>query len=159
MSNGFKFAVKNSDIRVTAKRRWKNGRLLILLQKVRDPHLSCSIFRRIRSDQKMESCCYIWAGVTQTPLSNLDRIRKRLCGLVDDQLISTQNPVPTYNIVICDSALSLFCGKCSDELHFLVSAIQTFTSKTRHTMYTGANHSHSLRILLVKRKGSSSSFF
>lgn len=52
-----------------------------------------------------------------------------------------------------------FLGKCLDGLHFLFSTVLSFTDMTFHAPpLILANHSHSLRIPLVKNKFHSNSF-
>lgn len=52
-----------------------------------------------------------------------------------------------------------FYGRCSVKLHFPVLPIQTFTTRTYHTMYTKSIHCHYIHIPLVRSKFHSRSFF
>lgn len=40
----------------------------------------------------------------------------------------------------------------ADQLDSLVPLAQTFTAETRHAVYTKGNHSHSFRIILVRKR-------
>lgn len=86
----------------------------------------------------MEYCCHIWTGDDKSSLSNLDRVRDRLMSYY----------FPPYSSFLTDETSTLyqlyFYSKCSDYLHSFVLRVQTFTVKTRHSIYTEANHSHFL---------------
>lgn len=101
-----------------------------------------------------------WARAALFSLSILDRVQMCLCSLVGDKLCPTLQSLS--HIPNITSLLLLYCyshEKNSDKLHPLVPSIQTFTTKTHHTMYTGANHPHSLPIALVRRRFHLDSFF
>ena len=86
---------------------------------------------------KMEYCAHIWAGSSQQALSTLDRVQKRMRGLVGDELFSSLQPLSHRRDV---ASLSLFYryfhGKCSEELHSLVPPIKEFTRSTRFAKST-----------------------
>lgn len=52
-----------------------------------------------------------------------------------------------------------YYDRCSDALHFLLPPAMTFIARTRYTMFTVTNHSHSLRVLSEKGYHHSESFF
>lgn len=52
-----------------------------------------------------------------------------------------------------------FPGHYSNDLRSLVPPVQTFTTATGHTTYTGANHPHRFYILFGRRKLQSDGFF
>lgn len=91
--------------------------------------------------------------------------------------IDTTSQVYTYSVNlwggrhICHSAASfmqiqcckpitiLFHGKCSDDLHCLIPAIQTFIARAHHTTSKVPNHPYFSSIPHIRRKFHTSSFF
>lgn len=55
--------------------------------------------------------------------------------------------------------LFITCFCYIHRLHSYVPPVQTFTSITRHAMYTGLTHFYSLCIFLIRRKFHSDSFY
>lgn len=101
----------------------------------------------------MEYCYRIWAGVDQ---SSLERFQKRLRGFMNDELFSTLISRNDFSLLL----LYCYCyGKCSNDIQSLVSPVQISKTRTRHASYTASNHSHSLRIPLVRRNLHSNSLF
>lgn len=103
----------------------------------------------------------VWklAGV-QFILSSLDRIQRRLLGLVGDELFHTLPPL-SYRLNV--SSVSPFCrcfgGKCSDELHSFVPPIQAVPARTHPSSYAASNHPYRRRIPFVRKKLHSNSSF
>ena len=106
---------------------------------------------------KMEYCCHIWAGSSSTSLSILDRLQRRIKGLIGDELFSTLHALSHRRDV---ASLSLFYryfyGKCSDELHSLVPPLWNFGRRTRFAVNS---HPFFLRIPLSRTKFHADSFF
>lgn len=97
--------------------------------------------------QKME---YFYPSAflsTQSSLSGLDRMQKRLDGIVSDELIPTLQVLTRRRNV---SRHSLFCHyfhvKCSYKPYFWVALVKLFTASSSNATNTGSNHRHSLRI-------------
>lgn len=105
----------------------------------------------------MEYCYRIWAGVDQ---SSLKGFQKRLRGFMNDELFSTLLSLSHRRN---DFSLLLlyfyYYGTCSNDIQSLVSPVQTSKTRTRHVSYTASNHSHPLRIPLVRRNLHWSSLF
>ena len=80
---------------------------------------------------RMEYCCHIWAGACKSSLSSLDRVQRRLRWLIGEELFNTLQPLSHRRDV---ASLSLFYryfhGRCSEELHSLVPALQSFPVRT-----------------------------
>ena len=108
---------------------------------------------------KMEYCCHIWSGAPQRSLSILDRLQRRMKGLVGDVLFSTLQPLSHRRDV---ASLSLFYryfnGKCSTELHGLVPPRRVFDRRTRFACIQSL-HPYLLRIPTSRSNFHSNSFF
>ena len=106
---------------------------------------------------KMEYCCHIWAGSSTTSLSILDRLQRRIKGLIGNELFSTLHTLSYRRDV---ASLSLFYryfyGKCSDELHSLIPPLWNFGRRTRFAVNS---HPFFLRIPLSQTKFHADSFF
>ena len=106
---------------------------------------------------KMEYCCHIWAGYSSTSLSILDRLQRRIKGLIGDELFSTLHTLSHRRDV---ASLTLFYryfyGKCSDELHSLVPPLWNFGRRTR---FAFNSHPFFLRIPFSRTKFHADSFF
>ena len=101
----------------------------------------------------MEYCSHIWEGSSKTILSALDRVQRRMRGLVGEELFaSLQSLSHRHNV----ASLSLFYryiyGKCSDELHLLVPPVRDFPIKSSEA------HPHFLKIATPRCKFHSASF-
>ena len=92
---------------------------------------------------KMEYCCHVWAGADQIHLNCFDKVKRRVRGLIGDDLFSTLQPLSHRRDV---SRLSLFYryyhGDCSEELDSLLPPAKTFPVRTRLAATTVKHHPH-----------------
>ena len=108
---------------------------------------------------KMEYCSHIWAGSSQQALSTLDRVQKRMRGLVGDELFSSLQPLShRRNVASLSLFYRYFHGKCSDELHSLVPPIREFSRNTRFAKST-TSHPYFLQLPFTRCVFHSNSFF
>lgn len=70
--------------------------------------------------------------------------------LVGDEFFLTLQPLTHKQNIVRLSVLYHCChGKCSGELHSLVSPVMILTVKTDNVMYTETNHRHFLCIIII----------
>ena len=82
----------------------------------------------------LEYCCYLWAGASHRSRSALDSVQHRLKGLVGPELYSTLQPLShRRNAATISLFYRYFHGKCSTELHSLVSPLRVFRRQTRYS--------------------------
>ena len=136
----------------------QNGRLFLPFKKIQ----TCKALLYLYKSQirpKMEYCSHIWAGSSQQALSTIDRVQKRMRGLVGDELFSSLQPLSLRSNV---ASLSLFYryfhGKCSDELHSLVPPIREFSRNTRFAKST-TSHPYFLQLPFTRCVFHSNNFF
>ena len=108
----------------------------------------------------MEYCCHVWAGADQIHLNCLDKVQRRVRGLIGEDLFSTLQPHSHQRDV---SSLSLFYryyhGDCSEELHSLVPPAKTIPVRTLLAATTEKHHPHSLQVPKATSKFHQESFF
>lgn len=69
----------------------------------------------------MGYCCYIWVAAAQLPPSTLDRLRKRSCSCVRDEIFSTRQSVSNrLNVISLSLVFIYYYSRCSNEFHSLV---------------------------------------
>ena len=108
---------------------------------------------------KMEYCSHIWAGASKTALSSLDRVQRRVRGLVGDELFSSlQSLSHRRNVASLTLFYRYFNGKCSDELHSLVPPIKEFHHITRYARTKNA-HPFFVDLPRTRTKFHANSFF
>ena len=108
---------------------------------------------------RTEYCSHIWAGSSKTILSALDRVQRRMRGLVGEELFaSLQSLSHRRNVASLSLFYRYFYGKCSDELHLLVPPVRDFPIRTRFAKSSEA-HPHFLKIATPRCKFHSDSFF
>lgn len=93
----------------------------------------------------MENCCDIWPDLAQYSLLQSwqsSKAYRHLCGC----WIIFQTAT-TFPEKLQASRCSI--GKCSNEIHSVVTPALTFTAEIHHTPHTIGNHPHSLRIPLL----------
>ena len=92
----------------------------------------------------MECCCHVWAGAPSCYLELLEKLQKRICGIVGLSLAASLEPLAHRRNV---ASLSLFYryyfGRCSSELAELVPLP---FSRERSTRYSDRLHDCSVFI-------------
>ena len=105
----------------------------------------------------MEYCCHIWAGASNSCLSLLDRIQRRITNLIGPNLSLRLHSLSHRRNV---ASLSLFYkylhGHCSDDLKLLTPDIKTFNRVTR---YSTKAHSMTVQVPSCNKHFYTTSFF
>ena len=80
---------------------------------------------------RMEYCSHIWAGSSRTIISTLNRVQRRMRGLVSETLFaSLQSLSHRRNVASLSLFDRYFYGKCWDELHLLVPPVRDLPIRT-----------------------------
>lgn len=99
-----------------------------------------SIFTSDRTDQKLSLIVLSWLEIPSPHLS-VDRVQKRSCGHVIDELYSTIRPhFHRLNVVDHSLLYYLFYSKSSDKLHLLFSLPMNCNTEIDHATYIGGTH-------------------
>lgn len=89
-------------------------------------------------------------GDSQSRLSNLDRVQKRLRGLLSDEFFPIMQFLCHRRNVSSLSLLYIYFHEiCQDGLYYFLTPFQIFSSGTPYVTWT---HPHALRIPFVRRK-------
>ena len=146
----------NDYITSIAKEAAKMVGNLYRLRKFLTPSSIAYLFKsQIRP--RMEYCCHIWAGASESSLSKLDQVQRRLRWLIGDELFNTLQPLPhRRNVASLSLFYRYFHGKCSDELHSLVPPIRSFPVRTRFAVSV---HPFFVDIPKIRTKFHMDSFF
>ena len=108
---------------------------------------------------RMEYCSHIWAGSSNTILSALDRVQRRMRGLDgEEHFASLQSLSHRRNVASLSLSYRYFYGKFSDEFHLLVPPVRDFPIRTRFAKSREA-HPNFLNIATPRCKFHSARFF
>ena len=105
----------------------------------------------------IEYCCHILAGTPANCLSLLDRMKRRICNAIGQDLSSKLDSLSQRRTV---ASLSLFYkyfhGRCSAELSSLTPPLRTFQRTTR---FSSSSHQFTVQTPDCHKKLYSDSFF
>ena len=92
----------------------------------------------------IEYCCHIWAGALSCSLDLLDKLQKRICGIVGPSLAASLEPLAhRRNVTSLSLYYRYYFGRCSSELAQLVPLP---FSRGRSTRYSERLHDFSVTI-------------
>ena len=76
----------------------------------------------------MEHCCRVWAGAPSCCLDLLDRLQKRICGIVGPLLAASLKPLAhRWDVASLGLFYRYYFGRCSSELAQLVPQVRQAT--------------------------------
>ena len=126
-----------------AKTASKKVGTLICSMKLLSPEVALYLYKSTISPC-IEYCCHVWAGAPRCYLELLDKLQKRICGIVGSSLAASLEPLAHRGNV---ASLSLFYryyfGRCSSEL---VQLVPLPFSRGRSNRYSDRSHDFSVTI-------------